>query len=900
MTTILDSTTYKFNDYCGLDLETDGLDPKVNNIVTIAIQSDSGSYLWKTWAHDKQFFVNLFTELAKYKVVLHNAKFDLSFILEKYNVELPKVVDTFICSRIISNGKLEGNSLPDCLERYLGVVDDAHKDKKSIRLSFKVGTLTKAQLEYATSDIVYLPELGKVMEKACEPYDKVYKLEHELLPVIIKMEARGVRIDEKKLTTLISEWSAKNTQCLAILDREVDKLYDKFGVIKPFFNNTNYSSPEQLINLFKIFGQPVPSDGEKDTTGEDTLLEYINERPNSPMKGFIKALLDFREYHKLVSTYGQPLLDRVVNGYLHGEFKQLGTDTGRLSSANPNCFDGDTEVLTKQGWMKFKDAVITKPEIAQYHLDKTISFTAPTDWYTFKNQELIHIRTRGISLCVTKDHRCLLQSRKTGQFIEKRADDFKNDYKQIHSGVWEGGGGLPLSDKEIQLIVAIQADGNVTKHGRIDFSFFKKRKYDRLLRIVGGMDYKICKCKDPLRMRMYVNRPDLCKFKEFGDWVFDMNRHQIDIFLNEVFYWDGLSTRRNNYASAVEKNTDLLQALFVLSGKRARKRLYISKGGSRSHQLDIVNTDYSLTTNFTKTDVGVQEVFCCSVPSSYIVVRRDGCVMVTGQCQNFPSDGDGGVIRECFLADEGHLMITSDMHMAEIRIAADYSKDRLLLKAVKEGDDMHSKLASVSFSIIFGEPVEVSKSTEPIVIKGVTFTPDELRTVHKSATFCKFYKGGPKRIYGVLSKYINMFHQKGGMKIAYKVSEALDNEMKGLSYYLLDVISEANRRGYLIGKYGRIRYFRPNAFGSAANYKIQNANGEAIKMAMVRVDKYLTENNLGRIVLSVHDELACSVRADKAEEAAVVIKQIMADSLEFFLDEVEGGASVTIAKHWKK
>lgn len=603
--TILDSATYKFNDYCGLDLETDGLDPKTNNIVTIAIQSDSGSYLWKAWAHDKQFFVNLFTELSRYKVVLHNAKFDLSFILEKYNIFLPKVVDTFICSRIISNGKLEGNSLPDCLERYLNVVDDAHKDKKDIRLSFKVGVLTKAQLEYATSDIVYLPELGKVMEKACEPYSDVYKLEHELLPVIIKMEAKGVRMDEGKLATLISEWSAKNAQCLDILDKEVDKLYDKFGVIKPLFNNTNYSSPEQLINLFKLFKQPVPSDGEKDTTAEDTLLEYINERPSSPMGGFVKALLDFREYQKLVSTYGQPLLDRVVDGILYGEFKQMGTTTGRLAAANPNL-------------------------------------------------------------------------------------------------------------------------------------------------------------------------------------------------------------------------------------------------------------------------------------------------------QNQPSDGDGGVIRECFLADEGHEMITSDMHMAEIRIAADYSKDKLLLKAVKEGADMHSKLASVSFSIIFGVPVEVSKSTTPITINGVNFIPDELRTAHKSATFCKFYKGGPKRIYGVLSKYINMFHKNGGMKIAYKVSEALDNEMKGLSYYLLDVISEANRKGFLIGKYGRIRYFRPNAFGSAANYKIQNANGEAIKLAMVKVDKYLTENNLGRIVLSVHDELVCSVISSRAEEASLVIKQIMADSLAFFLDEVEGGASVTIAKHWKK
>jgi DNA polymerase I len=602
---LIDSKNYSFRDYCGLDIETTGLSPVEDEIVVITIHSDE-TYIWKSWEHPKEFFVELLTELSKVKVVLHNAKFDLGFLYQKYGVLLTNVTDTFIHSKVINNGKLQfSNSLTNCLETYLGIKDEAHEDKRVIRNSFKIGILTLAQAEYAAADVVHLGNLGRKLEELSTMYSKVIALEHKLLPVIVRMEAKGVRIDTDKLREFITLWGAKKNEYLQKLDWEVDKLYSKHGAVKPLFGNVNYGSPEQILGLFKMFDQPIPNDGDKDTSGEDVLLQYINERPSSDMRGLIEALLKFREYNKLVSTYGQPLLDKVVDEYLHGEFKPLGTLTGRLSSANPNL-------------------------------------------------------------------------------------------------------------------------------------------------------------------------------------------------------------------------------------------------------------------------------------------------------QNIPSDGDGGEIRTCFIADEGDELITSDMQAAEVRLAADYSKDKLLLKSVLDGEDMHSKLASVSFSIIFGEPFTVSKSTVAVRVKGGEVIPNELRNIHKSATFCKFYKGGPKRIYGVLSKYINMFHKKGGMKIAKKVSDALDEEMKGLSHYLLEVISEANRKGCLVGKLGRIRYFGKNVYGEAANFKIQNANGEAIKVAMINIDKYLTETNTGRIVLSVHDELVCSVRKDRAQQAAVEIQRIMAESLSYFMDEVPGEASAKISKHWEK
>ncbi len=260
-------------------------------------------------------------------------------------------------------------------------------------------------------------------------------------------------------------------------------------------------------------------------------------------------------------------------------------------------------------------------------------------------------------------------------------------------------------------------------------------------------------------------------------------------------------------------------------------------------------------------------------------------------------------IRSFFLPDEGHLMITSDMDGAEVRVAADYSQEPKLVKSILNDEDLHSKLASVSYSIIFGTEVTISKTKVPINVESYTFISKTLRDTHKSVLFAKFYKGGAKRVYDVLSEYINLFHRGAVTKeIAAKISTAMDKELPKLSKYLTSLINQAKKVGFLIGsKLGRIRYFnKETVFGDAANFPIQNTNAEAMKIALIKADKYFTENDLGRIVLNVHDELVSSIKEELAESTAPEIKRIMASSLQWFLKTIPGDASVSISKHWKK
>lgn len=52
--------------------------------------------------------------------------------------------------------------------------------------------------------------------------------------------------------------------------------------------------------------------------------------------------------------------------------------------------------------------------------------------------------------------------------------------------------------------------------------------------------------------------------------------------------------------------------------------------------------------------------------------------------------------------------------------------------------------------------------------------------------------------------------------------------------------------------------------------------------------------------MNIHDELVCEALEERAEEVALKIKEIVSDSLSYFLTEIKGGASVSIGNKWKK
>lgn len=154
--------------------------------------------------------------------------------------------------------------------------------------------------------------------------EKVYEeIEAPIIPIVKKMQDRGVRLDTKYLKKLSTEYHKK----LEILEKQIYKLAGE---------EFNIKSPKQLSEiLFTKMALPTKGIKKSASGGYSTdisTLEKLEE--DYPI---IKKIIDFRELQKLLSTYIDVLPALVKeDGRLHAEFLQHGTSTGRFSSNNPN------------------------------------------------------------------------------------------------------------------------------------------------------------------------------------------------------------------------------------------------------------------------------------------------------------------------------------------------------------------------------------------------------------------------------------------------------------------------------------------------------------------------------------------------------------------------------------
>lgn len=261
------------------------------------------------------------------------------------------------------------HSLLGCLKRFLDIDLRETSDKKRLQHSFinlpRNKTITKEQLEYACSDVqylydLYLAELNWIKKRE---QDVQVKLENKLTPVLVKMEHKGSLINVDLHKSNIKKWKEQLLETERQLDivlQTLGKTNDKFhsnifsnkrvkeeviqtslfqGFEKTISNenhgNINYSSNQELTNIFKLANQPLPTDDTgKISFGEESIKFYVTNFPESTLKPFLVLLLEYKEYSKLLSTYGTNLLELLdSNNRMRTSYTQAFTDTGRLTSS---------------------------------------------------------------------------------------------------------------------------------------------------------------------------------------------------------------------------------------------------------------------------------------------------------------------------------------------------------------------------------------------------------------------------------------------------------------------------------------------------------------------------------------------------------------------------------------
>jgi DNA polymerase-1 len=315
----------------GIDIEGTGLDPYTAKLLTIQISSRDTCYVFDARALDlrKLTFIKQFLESNSAIKILHNGKFDYKHIKVHTGIEVANIYDTMLAEVVLNSGLGKGYySLKDLAFKYLNMTMDKEIRESFINMTSRA-KFTDDQLKYAALDaLIMFPifelQIAKLKK---ENLINIAKLEFAATRAVGDMELYGVHIDVDKWKGIIKDLGEKR-DVLAKTFQETIRQYFKSSTLDLFGNigdSININSNVQLMDLFNTkLHLNLPSTG-------DAILETADH----PV---VKILRDYRGYEKLVSAFGENLLEKInkVTKRIHPEFNQLGAATGRFSCNNPN------------------------------------------------------------------------------------------------------------------------------------------------------------------------------------------------------------------------------------------------------------------------------------------------------------------------------------------------------------------------------------------------------------------------------------------------------------------------------------------------------------------------------------------------------------------------------------
>jgi DNA polymerase-1 len=228
--------------------------------------------------------------------------------------------------------------------------------------------------------------------------------------------------------------------------------------------------------------------------------------------------------------------------------------------------------------------------------------------------------------------------------------------------------------------------------------------------------------------------------------------------------------------------------------------------------------------------------------------------------QNIPiRTEEGRRIREAFVAEEGHVLLSADYSQVELRLAAEMANVKALKQAFRDGKDIHA----ITASRVFGIPLE-------------QITPD-IRRQAKAVNF--------GIIYGIsgwgLAKQLNIEPGEANEFIRRYLTTFSE-----IQDYMERTKEEARKFGYVKTLFGRKCYipninasnagWRAGAERQAINAPLQGTAADIMKKAMNRMMPAIRKEGLkARMLLQVHDELIFEVPEDESEATAKIVKQVM-------------------------
>lgn len=331
-----------------LDTETMGLDPYTKELLTVQLGCAEFQVVIDCTSVDIHLFKE-YMENPQRMFLGWNIKFDLKFLYHQRIVPL-RVYDGYLAEKLLWLGYPAGMhemSLKAASINYLGVDMD-----KSVRGKIIQTGLTEDVIVYAAGDVSYL---GKIRDKQLIELEKkgllkAIDFENEFVKCLVYIEYCGAKLD-------VDKWKIKMATDLNNLEKyeaelnewveesEYSSKYCSVNIQGDLFNgfdtkprcHINWTSSQQVILLFEELGLNLKV-LDKKTKHYKKSVDIKVVEPQASKSPLIPIYIKYKKAAIIVNTFGQKFLNLInpVTGRIHANFNQLGTDTGRLSSTEPN------------------------------------------------------------------------------------------------------------------------------------------------------------------------------------------------------------------------------------------------------------------------------------------------------------------------------------------------------------------------------------------------------------------------------------------------------------------------------------------------------------------------------------------------------------------------------------
>ena len=342
----------------GLDTETNGLDPYENKVLLLQINVGGHTFVLDVGKLGKRLITNILNLINMQNILCigHNIKFDIKMLQVYSGVLVQKLHDTMIIEAVLTSGLSGGrSSLSSLVKKYCNV--ELSKDS---RLDFLTldwdSSFTEEQINYSALDVLYLHDIYyRQIDSTVEAkLEKIVSLESRLLPIVAKMELEGITLDVAGWNSLTAD--ARN-QVTVLGDAMKDAIFSRIdtSVYSNAFDFANAVAipvtTKRLRSTLESITDPVASlewiKSAFNIGSHKQLLVALNligiDTPNTnektlnklPKDDVIDIILQYREYEKRLSTYGDNVVEGInkVTGKIHADYNQVGTATGRFSSS---------------------------------------------------------------------------------------------------------------------------------------------------------------------------------------------------------------------------------------------------------------------------------------------------------------------------------------------------------------------------------------------------------------------------------------------------------------------------------------------------------------------------------------------------------------------------------------